>query len=167
LRFSLPRVFLVWSQGRRGLTGGAFQVTLTDGPQLCSMSYYHGPSSTVSGNAVHDDFSKHMFFQSRSGPKYAIALAVSDRAVPLCCRLCIALRCHLMLPLWAVLTSLLVTQMSVGRSLESEPATIILGYHRGRNLCGRHRGAGPAFRRGPFSALLVLVCYATGLLRRH
>ena len=57
--------------------------------------------------------------------------------------LAIALAFGLKLPLWAVLTSIIVTQMSVGRSLKATPR--LSGRDPGRRGLWRHRrGAGPA-----------------------
>jgi uncharacterized membrane protein YccC len=55
---------------------------------------------------------------SLRGRKTQLALAVR-LAVAAVAAYAIARALHLMLPLWAVLTSLIVTQMSVGRSLKA------------------------------------------------
>jgi hypothetical protein len=62
-------------------------------------------------------FSKRVF-GSISARKTQMALAVRI-AVAAVAAYTIAVALHLMLPLWAVLTSLIVTQMSVGRSLKA------------------------------------------------
>ena len=62
-------------------------------------------------------FSKRMF-GALSARKTQLALAVRI-AVAAVAAYTIAVALHLMLPLWAVLTSLIVTQMSVGRSLKA------------------------------------------------
>ena len=62
-------------------------------------------------------FSKRIF-GSLSARKTQLALAVRI-AVAAVAAYAIAVALHLMLPLWAVLTSLIVTQMSVGRSLKA------------------------------------------------
>ena len=49
-----------------------------------------------------------------------------------------ALALHLLLPLWAVLTALIVTQMSVGRSLK-RPATICWGLSAARSMAAPSR----------------------------
>src|SRR5215510_4542443 len=57
-----------------------------------------------------------LFRQMRSRKaQLALAVRVTVAAVV---AFAIALALHLMLPLWAVLTSLIVTQLSVGRSLK-------------------------------------------------
>src|SRR5438128_6904699 len=62
-------------------------------------------------------FSKRMF-ETLSARKVQLALAVRI-AVAAVAAYVVAVALHLMLPLWAVLTSLIVTQMSVGRSLKA------------------------------------------------
>src|SRR5207237_8051983 len=62
-------------------------------------------------------FAKRMLGSLR-GRKTQLALAVRI-AVAAVAAYAIARALHLMLPLWAVLTSLIVTQMSVGRSLKA------------------------------------------------
>jgi len=62
-------------------------------------------------------FAKRML-GSVGGRKTQLALAVR-LAVAAVAAFAIARALHLMLPLWAVLTSLIVTQMSVGRSLKA------------------------------------------------
>ena len=62
-------------------------------------------------------FAKRMFDQLWSR-KTQLALAVRIASAGVAAY-AIALALHLMLPLWAVLTSLIVTQMSVGRSLKA------------------------------------------------
>src|SRR5947209_19494638 len=62
-------------------------------------------------------FAKRMLGSLR-GRKTQLALAVR-LAVAAVAAYAIARALHLMLPLWAVLTSLIVTQMSVGRSLKA------------------------------------------------
>jgi uncharacterized membrane protein YccC len=64
-------------------------------------------------------FAKRMLGSLR-GRKTQLALAVRLAvAVAAVAAYAIARALHLMLPLWAVLTSLIVTQMSVGRSLKA------------------------------------------------
>src|SRR5258708_11057618 len=60
---------------------------------------------------------KHLFQRLRSR-KTQLALAVRVTVAAIAA-FAIATALHLMLPLWAVLTSLIVTQMSVGRSLKA------------------------------------------------
>ena len=62
-------------------------------------------------------FSKRIF-GSLQARKTQLALAVRI-AVAAVAAYSIAVALHLMLPLWAVLTSLIVTQMSVGRTLKA------------------------------------------------
>src|SRR3982751_5988708 len=62
-------------------------------------------------------FAKRMLDPPRAR-KTQLALAVR-LAVAAVAAFAIARALHLMLPLWAVLTSLIVTQMSVGRSLKA------------------------------------------------
>ena len=78
----------------------------------------------------------------------------------------IATALHLMLPLWAVLTSLIVTQMSVGRSLKAT-RDYMLGTDRWRDLWRRHRGADPAFRRGGLAGAAGAGGHAAGFHRGH
>jgi len=54
-------------------------------------------------------------------------------------RLVVALALHLMLPLWAVLTSLIVTQMSVGRSLKTTRDYLLGTVGRPRSTAPRSR----------------------------
>ena len=69
-------------------------------------------------------FLKRLSTQIRSRKaQLALALRVTVAAAG---AFAIATALHLMLPLWAVLTSLIVTQMSVGRSLK-RPVTICSG----------------------------------------
>jgi uncharacterized membrane protein YccC len=68
-------------------------------------------------NAAHDGLLK-THVRRALGPKDAIALAIRI-AVAAVAAYVIAVALHLMLPLWAVLTSPIVTQMSAGRSLKA------------------------------------------------
>ena len=68
-------------------------------------------------------FAKRMLGSLR-GHKTQLSLAVR-LAVAAVAAYAIARALHLMLPLWAVLTSLIVTQMSVGRSLKATRAYML------------------------------------------
>ena len=110
------RVSSFWAQGRRA--DFAFKPAADDGQQLCSMSFtsIRGLAAT-SRNRTNDRFAKTPVrpaavpqdadWRWRSGSRWRPSVAFA-----------IATALHLMLPLWAVLTSLIVTQMSVGRSLK-------------------------------------------------
>src|SRR6476646_3360743 len=78
---------------------------------------YHGQPSADSGTRRMMAFSKRMF-GALWARKTQLALAIRI-AVAAVAAYVIAVALHLMLPLWAVLTSLIVTQMSVGRSLKA------------------------------------------------
>src|ERR1700730_16888933 len=66
-----------------------------------------------------------------------------------------AMAFHLMLPLWAVLTALIVTQMSVGRSLKAT-RDYMLGTECGAIYGGAIAVPLPQSRDGRLLALLVL-----------
>src|SRR5882672_971042 len=78
---------------------------------------YHGQPSADSGTRRMMTFSKRMF-AALWARKTQLALAVRIAAAAVAAY-AIAVALHLLLPLWAVLTSLIVTQMSVGRSLKA------------------------------------------------
>jgi uncharacterized membrane protein YccC len=98
-------------------------------------------------------FSKRMFgrFWAR---KTQLALAVRI-AVAAVAAYVIAVALHLMLPLWAVLTSLIVTQMSVGRSLKAT-RDYMLGTIGGAIYGGAIAVLIPHSGEGSLLALLVL-----------
>jgi uncharacterized membrane protein YccC len=98
-------------------------------------------------------FSKRMFgrFWAR---KTQLALAVRI-AVAAVAAYAIAVALHLMLPLWAVLTSLIVTQMSVGRSLKAT-RDYMLGTIGGAIYGGAIAVLIPHSGEGSLLALLVL-----------
>jgi len=81
------------------------------------MSFISGFVCNISGTGRMIAFLKRLAGLVRSR-KAQLALAVRV-TVAAFGALAIALALHLMLPLWAVLTSLIVTQMSVGRSLKA------------------------------------------------
>ena len=98
-------------------------------------------------------FSKRMF-----GPFWArktqLALAVRIAAAAVAAY-AIAVALHLLLPLWAVLTSLIVTQMSVGRSLKAT-RDYMLGTIGGAIYGGAIAVLIPHSGEGSLLALLVL-----------
>ena len=98
-------------------------------------------------------FSKRMF-GSLSARKTQLALAVRI-AVAAVAAYTIAVALHLMLPLWAVLTSLIVTQMSVGRSLKAT-RDYMLGTVGGAIYGGAIAVLIPHSGEGGLLALLVL-----------
>ena len=98
-------------------------------------------------------FSKRMF-EALSARKVQLALAVRI-AVAAVAAYTIAVALHLMLPLWAVLTSLIVTQMSVGRSLKAT-RDYMLGTIGGAIYGGAIAVLIPHSGEGSLLALLVL-----------
>src|SRR3954470_21134523 len=88
------------------------------------------------------------------GRKTQLALAVR-LAVAAVAAYAIARALHLMLPLWAVLTSLIVTQMSVGRSLKAT-RDYMLGTVGGAVYGGAIAMLIPHSGEGGLLALLVL-----------
>jgi hypothetical protein len=98
-------------------------------------------------------FSKRMLGSLR-GRKTQLALAVR-LAVAAVAAYAIARALHLMLPLWAVLTSLIVTQMSVGRSLKAT-RDYMLGTIGGAVYGGAIAVLIPHSGEGGLLALLVL-----------
>jgi hypothetical protein len=98
-------------------------------------------------------FSKRMFV-ALWARKTQLALAVRI-AVAAVAAYAIAVALHLMLPLWAVLTSLIVTQMSVGRSLKAT-RDYMLGTIGGAIYGGAIAVLIPHSGEGSLLALLVL-----------
>ena len=98
-------------------------------------------------------FAKRML-GSLSGRKTQLALAVRLAAAAVAAY-AIARALHLMLPLWAVLTSLIVTQMSVGRSLKAT-RDYMLGTVGGAVYGGAIAMLIPHSGEGGLLALLVL-----------
>ena len=98
-------------------------------------------------------FAKRML-GSVGGRKTQLALAVR-LAVAAVAAFAIARALHLMLPLWAVLTSLIVTQMSVGRSLKAT-RDYMLGTIGGAVYGGAIAMLIPHSGEGGLLALLVL-----------
>jgi uncharacterized membrane protein YccC len=98
-------------------------------------------------------FAKRML-GSLSGRKTQLALAVRLAAAAVAAY-AIARALHLMLPLWAVLTSLIVTQMSVGRSLKAT-RDYMLGTVGGAVYGGAIAVLIPHSGEGSLLALLVL-----------
>ena len=98
-------------------------------------------------------FSKRMLGSLRAR-KVQLALAVRI-AVAAVAAYAIAVALHLMLPLWAVLTSLIVTQMSVGRSLKAT-RDYMLGTVGGAIYGGAIAVLIPHSGEGGLLALLVL-----------
>src|SRR5437879_8601598 len=86
--------------------------------------------------------------------KTQLALAVRI-AIAAVAAYAIAVALHLMLPLWAVLTSLIVTQMSVGRSLKAT-RDYMLGTVGGAVYGGAIAVLIPHSGEGSLLALLVL-----------
>jgi hypothetical protein len=99
-------------------------------------------------------FAKRML-GSLHGYKTQLALAIR-LAVAAVAAYAIARALHLMLPLWAVLTSLIVTQMSVGRSLKAT-RDYMLGTIGGAIYGGAIAMLIPHSGEGGLLALLVLV----------
>ena len=99
-------------------------------------------------------FAKRMLGSLR-GYKTQLALAVR-LAIAAVAAYAIARALHLMLPLWAVLTSLIVTQMSVGRSLKAT-RDYMLGTIGGAAYGGAVAMLIPHSGEGGLLALLVLV----------
>ena len=98
-------------------------------------------------------FTKHMLDRLRSQkPQAALAIRIAVAAVA---AYVIAVALHLMLPLWAVLTSLIVTQMSVGRSLKAT-RDYMLGTIGGAIYGGAIAVLIPHSGEGALLALLVL-----------
>ena len=93
-------------------------------------------------------------FGALSARKTQLALAVRI-AVAAVAAYTIAVALHLMLPLWAVLTSLIVTQMSVGRSLKAT-RDYMLGTIGGAIYGGAIAVLIPHSGEGSLLALLVL-----------
>src|SRR3954471_10301467 len=85
-------------------------------------------------------------------PQMALAVRIAVAAVA---AYAIAVALHLMLPLWAVLTSLIVTQMSVGRSLKAT-RDYMLGTIGGAIYGGAIAVLIPHSGEGGLLALLVL-----------
>ena len=98
-------------------------------------------------------FSKRMLGSLR-GRKTQLALAVR-LAVAAVAAYALARALHLMLPLWAVLTALIVTQMSVGRSLKAT-RDYMLGTIGGAVYGGALAMLIPHSGEGGLLALLVL-----------
>ncbi len=98
-------------------------------------------------------FSKRMF-GALWARKTALALAIRI-AVAAVAAYVIAVALHLLLPLWAVLTSLIVTQMSVGRSLKAT-RDYMLGTIGGAIYGGAIAVLIPHSGEGSLLALLVL-----------
>jgi uncharacterized membrane protein YccC len=98
-------------------------------------------------------FSKRMF-GALWAQKTQLALAVRI-AIAAVAAYAIAVALHLMLPLWAVLTSLIVTQMSVGRSLKAT-RDYMLGTIGGAIYGGAIAVLIPHSGEGSLLALLVL-----------
>ncbi|WGR94555.1 FUSC family protein [Bradyrhizobium sp. ISRA443] len=98
-------------------------------------------------------FAKRMFDRLWAG-KTQLALAVRIAASGVAAY-AIAVALHLMLPLWAVLTSLIVTQMSVGRSLKAT-RDYMLGTIGGAIYGGAIAVLIPHSGEGGLLALLVL-----------
>src|SRR5437773_10230791 len=98
-------------------------------------------------------FAKRMLGSLR-GRKTQLALAVRIAGAAVAAY-AIARALHLMLPLWAVLTSLIVTQMSVGRSLKAT-RDYMLGTVGGAVFGGALAMFNPYCGEGGFLALLVL-----------
>jgi hypothetical protein len=98
-------------------------------------------------------FSRDMFGELRAR-KTQLALAIRI-AVAAVAAYVIAVALHLMLPLWAVLTSLIVTQMSVGRSLKAT-RDYMLGTIGGAIYGGAIAVLIPHSGEGGLLALLVL-----------
>jgi len=114
---------------------------------------YHGQSSTVSGTRRMMSFSKRMlgaFWARKTQMALAVRIAVAAVAA-----YTIAVALHLLLPLWAVLTSLIVTQMSVGRSLKAT-RDYMLGTIGGAIYGGAIAVLIPHSGEGSLLALLVL-----------
>mgnify|MGYP002718259316 CR=1 FL=1 len=105
-------------------------------------------------------FAKRMFDQLWSR-KTQLALAVRIASAGVAAY-AIALALHLMLPLWAVLTSLIVTQMSVGRSLKAT-RDYMLGTIGGAIYGGAIAVLIPHSGEGSLLALLVLAVLETGM----
>jgi uncharacterized membrane protein YccC len=99
-------------------------------------------------------FAKRMLGSLR-GYKTQLALAIR-LAIAAVAAYAIAKALHLMLPLWAVLTSLIVTQMSVGRSLKAT-RDYMLGTIGGAAYGGAIAMLIPHSGEGGLLALLVLV----------
>src|SRR5260370_40565994 len=97
-------------------------------------------------------FLKRLSAQMRSRKaQLALALRVTVAAAA---AYALATALHLMLPLWAVLTSLIVTQMSVGRSLKAT-RDYMLGTVGGAIYGGGIAGLIPQFRAGSLFAVPV------------
>src|SRR6476646_6842229 len=114
---------------------------------------YHGQPSADSGTRRMMAFSKRMF-GALWARKTQLALAIRI-AVAAVAAYVIAVALHLMLPLWAVLTSLIVTQMSVGRSLKAT-RDYMLGTIGGAIYGGAIAVLIPHSGEGSLLALLVL-----------
>jgi hypothetical protein len=106
-------------------------------------------------------FAKRML-GSLKGRKTQLSLAVR-LAVAAVAAYAIARALHLMLPLWAVLTSLIVTQMSVGRSLKAT-RDYMLGTIGGAVYGGAIAMLIPHSGEGGLLALLVLVVAPTAFI---
>jgi uncharacterized membrane protein YccC len=113
----------------------------------------HGQPSTDSGTRRMMATSKRMF-GALWARKTQLALAVRI-AVAAVAAYAIAVALHLLLPLWAVLTSLIVTQMSVGRSLKAT-RDYMLGTIGGAIYGGAIAVLIPHSGEGSLLALLVL-----------
>src|SRR4051812_29847655 len=109
-------------------------------------------------------FAKRMLGSAR-GRKTQLALAVR-LAVAAVAAFAIARALHLMLPLWAVLTSLIVTQMSVGRSLKAT-RDYMLGTVGGAVYGGAIAMLIPHSGEGGLLALLVLTVAPMGVIRAN
>jgi uncharacterized membrane protein YccC len=113
----------------------------------------HGLLSANTGTRRMMAFSKRMFGRLWAR-KTNLALAVRIAAAAVT-TYAIAVALHLMLPLWAVLTSLIVTQMSVGRSLKAT-RDYMLGTIGGAIYGGAIAVLIPHSGEGSLLALLVL-----------
>jgi uncharacterized membrane protein YccC len=114
---------------------------------------YHGHRLLDCGTRRMKSFAKRMF-ESLRARKTQLALAVRI-AVAAVAAYTIAVALHLLLPLWAVLTSLIVTQMSVGRSLNAT-RDYMLGTVGGAIYGGAIAVLIPHSGEGGLLALLVL-----------
>src|SRR5258708_28465556 len=106
-------------------------------------------------------FPKRLFDRLRSRrTQLALAVRVTVAAIA---AFAIATALHLMLPLWAVLTSLIVTQMSVGRSLKAT-RDYMFGTIGGAIYGGAIAGLIPHSGEGGLLSLLVLAVSPLALI---
>src|SRR5882724_10083605 len=147
LRFRGPSCFLGVRHSVGGLISG-FK------PPAAAGSWYaqRVPSAMVQSGMIMA-FPKRLFDRLRSR-KTQLALAVRVTVAAIAA-FAIATALHLMLPLWAVLTSLIVTQMSVGRSLKAT-RDYMLGTIGGAIYGGAIAVLIPHSGEGGLLALLVL-----------